>query len=213
MAMMTKSEFAAHMKVGPSAVSNWAKRGLIVMGPDPERPGGEKVDAVKSAILINATIDRSRGRPKTSDRTAAEALPDPQNPIKPPALEGALPKPVLSDVEQARLEDMRERVTRRRIENGQLLGTLVPMAEFERRAAEMGLLIRERTHALVREHAEALADETDPRVVQSFLSEKFDELFEKLAQEIELDAAAEQSADRDLAAVEAELEALEAQAD
>ncbi|ATC25200.1 hypothetical protein CVUC_05310 [Caulobacter vibrioides] len=205
MAMMTKSEFAAFMKVGPSAVSNWAKRGLIVMGPDPDCPGREKVDAEKSAILINATVDRSRGRPKNSERTAAEAPADEKNPNKSPTLEGASPTK-LSQVEQARLDEMRERTTRRRIENGQLLGQLVPVAEYERRAGDMGRMIRERTHGLIRQHAERLAAETDPRAVAALLAGEFDKLFEKIASELEAEAVAELSADITLAAVEAEIE-------
>lgn len=209
MALMTKGEFAGFMNVGPSAVSNWAKKGLVVMAADPDNPGRQKVDADKSRILVLASIDQTRGRPRAKDQASAEAAPAAPASNESPT-HGAEP---VSAVERARLEEMRERITRRRIENGQMLGTLVPLAEFERRAAEMGLLIRERTQALVREHAEALADETDPRAVQSFLAAKFDELFEKLASEIETDAAAELSADRTLAAVEAELEELEGQAD
>lgn len=205
MAMMTKSEFAAHMKVGPSAVSNWAKRGLIVMGPCPEFPGREKVDAEKSAILINATVDRTRGRPKNSDRSAAEAPQDDKNANRSPTQDGA-PPAGLSQVEQARLDEMRERTTRRRIENGQLLGQLVPIAEYERRAGEMGRMVRERTHGLIRQYAERLAAETDPRAVAALLAGEFDKLFDKIATELEAEAAAELTADLTLAAVEAEIE-------
>jgi hypothetical protein len=206
MAMMSKSEFAASMNVGPSAVSNWAKRGLIVMGPDPQRPGKELVDGDKSRILVNATIDQTRGRPKTSDRTAAETPQDPQNPIKPPALGGALPKPVLSETEQARLDEMRERITRRRIDNAKELGQLVALSEYDRRAGEMGRKIRERSHGLIRQHAERLAAATEPRVVAALLHGEFDKLFDKIASELEADAADEMVADRALAAVEAEIE-------
>lgn len=202
MTLMTKGEFAAAMSVGPSAVSNWAKRGLIVMSAD--QPA--MVDAEKSKILVNAKIDRTRGRPKNSDRSAAEAPPDEKNPNKPPVLEGATPQPVLSDVEQARLDEMRERTTRRRIENGKLLGQLVSLSEYERRAGEMGRKIRERCHGLIRQHAERLAAETDPRAIAALLGEHFDKLFDKIASELEADAAAEVDADRLLAAVEAEIE-------
>lgn len=206
MTMMSKSEFAAFMNVGPSAVSNWAKRGLIVMGPDPASPGREKVDAEKSAILVRATIDQTRGRPKDQDRHAAEAPPNAENPNKSPTLGGATPGPVLSQVEQARLDEMRERTTRRRIENGQLLGQLVPIAEYERRAGEMGRMVRERTHGLIRQYAERLAAETDPRAVSALLAGEFDKLFDKIATELEAEASAELTADIALAAVEADIE-------
>ncbi|ATC34632.1 hypothetical protein CA606_18155 [Caulobacter vibrioides] len=202
---MSKSEFATFMKVGPSAVSNWAKRGLIVMGPDPDHPGREKVDAEKSAILVRATIDQTRGRPKDIERTAAAAPADEKNPIKSPTQVGASPV-ALSQTEQARLDDMRERTTRRRIENGRLLGQLVSVAEYERRAGEMGRMIRERTQGLVRQHAERIAAETDPRAVAALLAGEFDKLFDKIASELEAEAAAELTADITLAAVEAEIE-------
>ena len=66
MTMLMKSEFAALKGVGASAVSNWAKKGLLVYGQDPARPGKQLVDVEKSELLINGTIDQTRGRPRAA---------------------------------------------------------------------------------------------------------------------------------------------------
>lgn len=196
--MMTKGDFAAHMSVGASAVSNWAKKGLLVMGPDPERPGKELVDADKSQLLIRGSIDQTRGRPRKADQAAAE---------KPPTIPGvgeasaARAPAALNLLEQARLDEMRERTTTRQIENGKLLGQLVQLAEYERRAGEMGRMLRERSHGLVRKLAERLAAETDPRAIVTLMGDGLDALFDQVAGELEAALLTEQAVDAVLAEI------------
>ncbi|WP_156402127.1 hypothetical protein [Caulobacter sp. Root1472] len=197
--LMTKGEFAAHMNVGPSAVSNWNKKGLILLAPDPERPGKQLVDAERSALLIRASVDTTRGRPRKADQAAAEQSPSSSgegggaSPERPPQRLNAL--------EQIRLDEARERITRRQIENGQLLGQLVSLPEYERRAGEMGRVVRERTHGVVRKLAERIAAETDPRTIIALLGGELDSMFDKVAGELEAEAQVERAVDVVLAAV------------
>ncbi len=200
--LMTKGEFAAHMNVGASAVSNWNKKGLLVFGPDPERPGKELVDAEKSALIIRASVDTTRGRPRKADQVAAEHPASPSGEGGASLSHSSRPPPAqLNALEQARLDEMRERTTRRQIENGQLLGQLVSLAEYERRAGEMGRMLRERSHGLVRKLAERLAAETDPRAIITLMGEGLDGLFDQVAGELEADLETERAVDAVLAEV------------
>ncbi|MEG8021810.1 hypothetical protein [Sphingomonas aerolata] len=72
MTLMTKGEFAVHRGVGKSAVSNWAKKDLLVMGECPTS-GAIKVDVERTEARINARVDPMRGRPSASLPLAAPA--------------------------------------------------------------------------------------------------------------------------------------------
>ncbi len=195
--LMKKGDFAKRQKVGASAVSNWAKKGLLVFAADPNQPGKQLVDVEKSELLIRGTIDPTRGRPRAQDAQASGQPTDDQP-------QGSAPSPIaLNGLEAARLDEMRERTTRRRIENEQLLGRLVPLPEYERRAGDLGRLVRERTLGLVRQLSERLAAETDPRTVAAILNDAFDKLFNKVADEIEAAASEESAADAALEAAAA----------
>ena len=194
--LMKKGAFADWMGVKPSAVSNWGKKNLLVFAPDPENPDRQLVDAEKSRAVIRATVDPTRGRPRARERQAVDG-PEGSSPPPPPSN-----APIaLNGLEAARLDEMRERTIGRRIENEKAAGRLVPLAEYERRTGDMGRLVRERTTGLVRQLAERLASETDPRQVQAILSEAFDKMFNQLADEIEASADEEQAADAALAQI------------
>jgi hypothetical protein len=192
---MMKSAYAAHRGVKPSAVSNWAAKGLLVYGEDPARPGKRLVDVEKTDLLVNGSVDQTRGRPRSSEASTAVALSE-DGPVAPAA------RPVqLSGPEAVRMEEARERVIGRRIDNERALQKLVDRGEVERRAAERGRMIRERVTAVVRNQAERLASETDPRVIVALLTGEFDGVFARIADEIEAEARTE-------AAVDAALEQL-----
>jgi len=193
--LMKKGEFATWMNVGASAVSNWGKKGLLVFADDPDNPGKQLVDAEKSKLLISGTIDQTRGRPTNASRQAAEQGDAPE-------AKSSGRAPPVSAGEQLRQEEARERILGRRIENERAVGSLVPLAEYERRAGEYGRLVRERSHAVVRQLAARLAAETEPRTITALLVEALDKTFANLADEIEADATAEIVADATLAAVE-----------
>lgn len=195
--LMKQAEYAAHRGVKASAVSNWKAKGLLVFAADPERPGKQLVDVAKTDLVIGGTIDPTRGRPRSAEVAQVDAAPE-KIPNKSPTPTVRTPDPYA----EARLEEMRERTTRRRIENAQLVGQLVPLSEYERRAGDMGRLVRERTAGLIRKHAERLAAETDPRTIIAVLSEAFDKMFDKMASEIEAAATAELAADAALALAE-----------
>ena len=197
--LMTQAEFAERHKVGKPAVTAWKKKGLLVFADDPERPGKQLVDAEKSDLLVRGSIDPTRGRPRTAERAEIEAE------GVPPTIPATAASPRgLSGLEEARLEDMRERTRARRIETERQLGTLVAISEYERRAGDLGRLVRERTHALVRQLADRIAAETDPRQVMAVLDEAFDQLFAQVADEIEAEATKERQVDAELAPLAAD---------
>lgn len=187
MTLLMKSEFAKRHGVGASAVSNWARKGLLVFGEDPKRPGKQLVDAEKSDLLVRGSIDQTRGRPRSAEAALVEAGEAPATaPVRAATMTGA---------EAVRMEEARERIIGRRIDNEKALGNLVSLGEVERRTAERGRMIRERVQATVRNLAERLAAETDPRTITSLLSAELDDVFARLADDIESEASAEAQAD------------------
>lgn len=190
MTLLMKKDFAARHGVGASAVSNWAKKGLLVFVPDPARPGKELIDAEKSDLLVRGTIDQTRGRPR-----AAEGAGTPAAPVEGGGPPASVPISYMSGPEAVRMEEARERIIGRRLENEKNAGRLVPLDLVERKASERGLMIRERVNGIVRAEQERLAAEADPRVIGSLLIAKFDALFDRIADEIEAEARAEADAD------------------
>lgn len=196
MTLLMKSEFAKRHGVGASAVSNWARKGLLVFGEDPKRPGKQLVDAEKSDLLVRGSIDQTRGRPRSAEAALVEAGEAPATaPARAATMTGA---------EAVRMEEARERIIGRRIDNEKALGNLVSLGEVERRTAERGRMIRERVQATVRNLAERLAAETDPRTITSLLSAELDDVFARLADDIESEASAEAQADVALAVLDEE---------
>lgn len=196
MTLLMKSEFAKRHGVGASAVSNWARKGLLVFGEDPMRPGKQLVDAEKSDLLVRGSIDQTRGRPRSAEAALVEAGEAPATaPVRAATMTGA---------EAVRMEEARERIIGRRIDNEKALGNLVSLGEVERRTAERGRMIRERVQATVRNLAERLAAETDPRTITSLLSAELDDVFARLADDIESEASAEAQADVALAVLDEE---------
>lgn len=189
MTLMRATEYAKHRGVTKGAVSNWKSAGLLVWADDPERPGRQLIDVQKSDAYLDRVIDPTRGRPRAGE--VEEAQGDGS---------AAPARAAISKIEAARLEDMAERTLRRRLDNQVILGSLVPLAEYERRAGDMGRLVRERTSGIIRQLAERLAAETEPRQIIALLSEQFDQLFDHLADQIEADAKAEAGVDQVLAA-------------
>lgn len=198
MTLLMKSEYAAYRGVKPSAVSNWIAKGLVIFGNDPARPGKQLVDVAKTDILVNGSVDQTRGRPRSAEGAPvqAEAEADGAAPVA-----AAHRVPRVSGAEAVRMEEARERIIGRRIENEKALGRLVALAEVERRSAERGRMIRERVQSVVRTQSERLASEADPRMIVAILSAEFDALFARIADEIEAEAASEAAADAALAAV------------
>lgn len=196
-----KSEYAKHRGVKPSAVSNWNTKGLLVFAADPSRPGKQLIDVEKTDLVLNGTVDQTRGRPRSGDMEAAA-----QFGADAPAPSAPRSVPMTAEA-AARLEEVQERTLGRRIENERNLGRLISLADAERRAADRGRMIRERVNSLVRAHAERIAAESDPRVVVSILQTEFDALFNRVADEIEAEARAEADVDATLATIDAQVEA------
>ncbi len=177
--LMTQVEYAGHRKVGRSAVSNWKKRELLVFAEGPD--GSPMVDVTRSDARLNANVDPARGRPR---KVATEpAYIAPLAPNSEPSIRGQGLGEVRSDL-------VKEQVTRERLRNAKDAGELVPMAEFERLAAETGRKARERVQAVMANLAERLAVEGDARKVRLMLAAEIDHAFGQLADEVVADEGA-----------------------
>jgi len=195
--LMTQKEYAAHRGVGAPAVSNWKKANLLVFAPDPKNPSKELGDVERSDLVVGGKGEPTRGRPRNADRVEAEVEGENAPQATPTATRG------MSVLETERLDEMRERTRSRRIDNDLKLRGLVSLSEYERRAGDLGRMCREGVHAVLRQNAERMAAETDPRAVIAVLGEAFDQLFERVANEVEAEAALEREVDEVMAQVTA----------
>jgi phage terminase Nu1 subunit (DNA packaging protein) len=196
MTLLTKGEFASHRGVGKSAVSNWAKKGLLVMGECPET-GAIKVDVERTDARINARVDPMRGRP-TGGLPLNAAVVE-------PAEEGGDPRLAVRSAALVRTELAEEQLVERRMKNARDAGDLAPRVELERRAAEMGRVARERMHAMWRAISERLAAERDVRAVMALGITEIDRVFAQLADDVERGALVADDATVEEAALEAEV--------
>lgn len=182
-AVMTKAEYARHRGVKPSAVSNWVKAGHIVFCEDPVRPDRMVVDVARTDARLNSRIDPTRGRPTTGI---------PQAPA-PQVVESDLGD-MLTGVRtaaQVRIELAEEQLIERRQKNARDAGELAPRVELDRRAAELGRVMRERMHAMFRAISERLAAEREVRTIMAIGSAEIDRVFADLADEVERGALVE----------------------
>ena len=200
MTLMTKGAYAVHRGVGKSAVSNWAKKDLLVMGECPSS-GAIMVDVERTDARINSRIDPMRGRPTNGQPS-------------PTVVAQAEPVTDLLDMAggrrnaaQVRVDLAEEQLIDRRMKNAEAARELAPRIELERRAAELGRVARERMHAMWRSNAERLAAETDPRTIMSIGIAEIDRVFAQLADDADSGAlAADDDETADDAAIEREVE-------
>lgn len=202
MTLMTKGQFAAHRGVGKSAVSNWAKKSLLVMGECPTS-GAILVDVERTEARINTRIDPMRGRPAASLPQAAALPPGETGDAIEPSLAGR-------SVAKVRAELAEENLVTLRLKNAERGRELAPRIELERRAAELGRVARERMQAMFRAIAERLAAERDVRNVMAIGSAEIDRVFAELASDVEAGKLVEPDEPDDVA-VENEMEAAAAE--
>lgn len=199
-ALMTKAEYARHRGVKPSAVSNWVKAGHIVFVEDPERPTKMLIDVTRTDARLNTRVDATRGRPTTGiPRPAPAAMPVDELPLSAASRTAA----------QVRIELAEEQLVSVRQKNARDAGELAPRVELDRRAAELGRVVRERMHAMFRAISERLAAEKEVRAVMALGAAEIDRVFADLADEVERGALIEDDGGTpEDAAIENEVEQL-----
>lgn len=162
-AVVSQTEFAAMRGVGKSAVSNWKAAGHLVMATDPATGADIGVDVAASIARLDLVLDPTRGRPPRAEAIDAAAA-------------------GTSDLGDARLELVREQVTRQRLDNFKRAGELVALADVEASFADWGRRARESVTALTRpELAERLARQNVAREITAILTEEIDGIFARLA--------------------------------
>jgi len=173
-ALLTLSAYAAHRGVGPSAVSNYRKQGLLVFAEGADSK--TYVDVARSDARLNAKLDPLRGRPKK----AVDA------PLFDPPEQPAQAVPARTDrLGDVRTDLLEQQAIAARMKNAAMARTLVAVQDYERRSQEVGRLARERVNSVIRALAERLAAERDPRQITTLLSGEIDKAFEELADQVE----------------------------
>ena len=197
MTLMNRAQYAEHCKVVPTAVTKW--KDWLVKVEDPDRQGKFLIDVEASDAARRARVDTTTGRPRKDDGPVGEQLAQATTAVLP----GIGIPAKMSLMEEARLEHLRERTMRQQLDRAALVGQLLPLEEYTTRASDMGRMIRERAHALVRQHSERLAAETEPRKIVAILADALDLMFNQVAEDLDRQADDEQRADAVLADVEA----------
>jgi len=198
MTLMTKGEFAVHRGVGKSAVSNWAKKDLLVMGECPTS-GAIKVDVERTEARINARVDPMRGRPSASLPLAAPA----------PVEEGGDLLDGRRSAAHVRADLAEETLASMRRKNAREAGELVPAVEMLRRSAELGRVCRERMHSMFRGISERLAVERDTRTIMAIGTAEINRVFAELADQVDQGVLTAEDDTPDDAAIENEVAAAE----
>ena len=178
--LMSKAAYARHRGVGKSAVSNWVKRGQIVLV-------GTKVDVAASDAKLGMLVDPGRGR----DATGGEPLIDrdaagDQNTVK----SSTVADSAQAQLAEERLGEIRERRIGQAMKNAQTAGELVDVAEYESRLATLVSGFCERMQSELRSKAEALALENDKRAIRALLDDTIHQVRSDFAARIELEVEA-----------------------
>ena len=171
-ALISKAAYARHRGVGKSAVSNWIKRGQIVLV-------GDKVDQAASDTRLAALVDPAGGR----DAGGAQLAKAPPSRSKAPRSKAekaaAGPEPgsvsvadeTAASLAEERLGEIRERRFGQALKNAQMAGELVPVEAFEARLQTLIGGFCERLQSELRAQSEALAKETERRTVRGMLDD------------------------------------------
>lgn len=204
--LMTQAEFAAHRGVGKSAVSNYKKAGLLVFGEDPA-DGKIKVDVARTEARLNSKVDPTRGRPTTAQSAGAQDAPLLDQAAA--LTMGGVSRQMI-DVANVRTDLVRQQVIEKQMANARRAGELVPVAEYEKRATELGRVVRERMQSMLRTMSERFAAEKDPRQIVAVGALEIDRIFTELADQAEAGTlSADDQLEAELAAEVAAQEAAE----
>lgn len=191
--LLSQSAYAQHCGVGRSAVSNWKKDGLLIMV-------GKKVDVAASDAMRAGSVDPGKGRPRTSDGSAAS----------PPAASGSGsggPAPGRTaktrtgqrdrvssaaempdtprTLEKVRMELVEEQRIAAAQKNAVAAGELAPVIAMERLLTEAGRMFLSVVKARLRGTAEKLAKADSHRAVMTLLDSTIDKAGAEVADRLE----------------------------
>lgn len=180
--LVSLSAYAKHAGVHQGTVTKWKDGGLLVMVEDPERVGRWLVDVEGSDRRVSEARNPLLGRPSGGLMSADQDVPDSSD----------------SALKRARLDNIRASTEMRELQVARLAGDLVALSEYERRASELGRLVRERLQSAFRQEAERLAAERDSRAVMTLCSGLIDRILTEIADQVESEAQAEAAMDEAL---------------
>jgi len=168
--LISKAAYARHRGVGKSAVSNWVKGDKIVIVDG-------KVDVAASDRKLDALVDQASGRdPAPKNASKRVGKPNTGRAGKPaenaPAeARGSVANDSVAELQQERLEEIRERRFGSALKNAAIAGDLVPLSAYEAKLQAVIAGFCERMQSELRAQAEPLANESDKRKVRGLLDE------------------------------------------
>lgn len=181
--LLSKAAYARHRGVGRSAVSNWVKRGQIVLK-------GSKVDVAASDAKLGAMVDPVRGRDAKGAKPPDKSGSTPTQ--SEPAASSTVADSAQAQLAEERLGEIRERRIGQAMKNARDAGELVNVGEYESLLATLITGFCERMSAELRSKVEALAQETDKRAIRALLEDTVHTVRTDFAARIELEADPEE---------------------
>ena len=180
--LMSKAQFARHRGVGRSAVSNWITRGQLAIVDG-------KVDVAASEALLDASVDPGRGRPPEHDPQPGGGTPAKKTgsaSSKPAAATAKSEGDGDADnLRELRAQQLRETAHGAALKNAKMAGDLVPATAAGNIVESTISGFLDRAQADLRNLADMLVRETDPRKGRKAADEWLARLRENYADELE----------------------------
>jgi len=164
--LVTQAELARRLDVSRQYVNRLVRMGKLELE-------GKKLDVAKSIAVMEQLRDPARKR-KSDD----QADPDQAAPQSGPE---AKRQPTFAEAKTMK-EVYLARMARLKYEEE--AGKLVPKADVESRAADIGMVVKQNLLSIPSRMMDELAIESDPREINAILERELRQVLEQLAQEI-----------------------------
>jgi transcriptional regulator with XRE-family HTH domain len=164
--LISQAELARRLGVSRQYVNRLVRSGKLELE-------GKKIDAAKAVAALRQVRDPARkyktDEPADLDQPAPQ--PEPAAKRQPTFAEAK----TMKEVYLARMA---------RLKYEEEAGKLVPKADVEARAADIGMVVKQNILSIPSRLMDQLADETDPREINAILEAELRRALEQLAQEL-----------------------------
>ena len=163
--LVTQAEFARRLGVSRQYVNRLVRMGKLELE-------GKKLDAAKSIAVLERLRDPARKRKADQEQPVDELGPDlEEEPDQPTFAEAK----TMKEVYLARMA---------RLKYEEEAGKLVPKADVESRAADIGMVVKQNLLSIPSRMMDELAIESDPREINAILERELRQVLEQLAEEL-----------------------------
>ena len=164
--LVSQAELARRLGVSRQYVNRLVRSGKLELE-------GKKIDVAKAVAALRQVRDPAR-KYKTDEPADLDQFPQEDSSEAGPQLTFAEAK-TMKEVYLARMA---------RLKYEEEAGKLVPKADVEARAADIGMVVKQNLLSIPSRLMDQLADETDPREINAILEAELRRVLEQLAEEL-----------------------------